>query len=138
MRRESDRQNSLHRSNSNQMTPGKLQKTVLHALEEMKARDIKELDVSELTSVTEAMIIASGTSNRHVKSMAEKVIEEAKKSGERPLGVEGADEGEWVLVDLDELVVHLMLPRVRDFYNLEKLWASTSKGRDERAARQGS
>lgn len=119
------------------MTPSKLHKQVMHALDELKARDIKELDVKDLTSVTEAMIIASGTSNRHVKSLAEKIIEEAKAVGEKPLGVEGAEEGEWVLVDLDELVVHVMLPRVRDFYNLEKLWASTPPGRDDQAARRG-
>jgi len=119
------------------MTASKLQERVLHALEEMKARDIKELDVSKLTSVTELMIIASGTSNRHVKSLADKVVEAAKAGGDKPLGVEGGDEGEWVLVDLDELVVHLMLPRVRDFYNLEKLWASTP-GRDDREAHRGS
>ena len=108
---------------------------ILDALEELKARDLKELDVSRLTSVTESMIIVSGTSNRHVKSMAEKVIEEAKALGERPLGVEGAEEGEWILVDLDELVVHIMLPRVRDFYNLEKLWAAPARG--DRSAQPG-
>ncbi|NNF52045.1 MAG: ribosome silencing factor [Gammaproteobacteria bacterium] len=119
------------------MTASNLHDRVLHALEEMKARDIKELDVSDLTSVTELMVIASGTSNRHVKSLADKVIESAREGGDKPLGVEGADEGEWVLVDLDEIVVHVMLPRVRDFYNLEKLWASTP-GRDDREARRGS
>lgn len=119
------------------MTSSNLHKQVLHALDELKAKDVKVLDVSALTSVTEAMIIASGTSNRHVKSLAEKIIEEAKAVGEKPLGVEGAEEGEWVLVDLDELVVHVMLPRVRDFYNLEKLWAKTP-GRNDRAARRGS
>lgn len=117
------------------MTQSKLYRRIIDALEELKARDLKELDVSSLTSVTESMIIVSGTSNRHVKSMAEKVIEEAKASGERPLGVEGAEEGEWVLVDLDELVVHIMLPRVRDFYNLEKLWATPA--RDDRSAQPG-
>ena len=115
------------------MSPSKLQHRILHVLEELKARDVKALDVSDLTSVTETMIIASGTSNRHVKSLAEKVIEAARETGDRPLGIEGADEGEWVLVDLDELVVHVMLPRVRDFYNLEKLWATDS--RDGLAAR---
>ncbi len=119
------------------MTPSKLHSRILHALEELKARDVKELDVSALTSVTESMIIASGTSNRHVKSLADKVIEEAKAGGHRPLGVEGAEEGEWVLVDLDEIVVHLMLPRVRDFYNLEKLW-SPSPGREDLATRRSS
>lgn len=119
------------------MIGSKLHERVLHALEDMKARDIKELDVSELTSVTELMIVASGTSNRHVKSIADKVIEDAKAGGDRPLGVEGSEEGEWVLVDLDEIVVHVMLPRVRDFYNLEKLWGTTP-GRDDRTARRGS
>ncbi len=118
------------------MTRSKLHSRILNALEELKARDVKELDVKELTSVTEYMIIASGTSNRHVKSLAEKVIEEAKAGGDRPLGVEGAEEGEWVLVDLDELIVHVMLPRVRDFYNLEKLW-SPSPARTERPAQRG-
>lgn len=126
----------LHRSNPSQMTRSKLYSRILDALEELKARDLKELDVSNLTSVTESMIIVSGTSNRHVKSMADKVIEEAKALGERPLGVEGAEEGEWVLVDLDELVVHIMLPRVRDFYNLEKLWAAPAHG--DRSAQPGS
>lgn len=110
------------------MTESNLHSRVLHALEEAKARDVRELDVSSMTSVTDLMIIASGTSSRHVKSLADKVIEEAKEAGHRPLGVEGEREGEWVLVDLDEIVVHLMLPRVRDFYNLEKLWTVAASG----------
>ncbi len=105
------------------MTETKLHTCIMHALEDAKARDIKELNVSSLTSVTELMIIASGTSKRHVKAIADRVVEEAKEAGHRPLGVEGQQEGEWVLVDIDEVVVHVMLPRVRDFYNLEKLWA---------------
>ncbi len=110
------------------MTESNLHSRIMHALEETKARDVKELDVSSLTSVTELMIIASGTSKRHVKSLADKVVEEAKQAGHRPLGIEGEREGEWVLVDLDEIVVHLMLPKVRDFYNLEKLWTVTPDG----------
>lgn len=112
------------------MTETKLHSRIMHALEEAKARDTKELNVRDLTSVTELMIVASGTSKRHVKAIAERVVEEAKEAGHRPLGVEGEQEGEWVLVDLDEIVVHVMLPRVRDFYNLEKLWgvnADTAK-----------
>lgn len=99
-----------------------LKALVLAALDELKASDIKVLDVTGLTSVTDAMIIASGRSNRHVKSLSEKVIEQAKKAGLQPIGVEGQSDGEWVLVDLNDIVCHIMLPRVRDFYNLEKLW----------------
>ncbi|MEE9142389.1 MAG: ribosome silencing factor [Gammaproteobacteria bacterium] len=96
---------------------------VINSLEEMKAHDVVTLDVHKLTDVTDKMIIASGTSNRHVKSISDFTVEQAKKLGRRPLGVEGADNSEWVLIDLDDLLVHVMLPRVRDFYNLEKLWS---------------
>lgn len=95
---------------------------VTAALEDLKAVDMRVLDVSRLTTVTDTMIVASGTSGRHVSALAEKVIETAKSSGAPPLGTEGKTEGEWVLVDLGDIVVHLMLPRVRDFYNLERLW----------------
>lgn len=97
--------------------------TVIAALEDLKARDIRVLDVSKLTSIADTMIIASGTSDRQVRSLAEQVIERCKEAGERPLGVEGMDGGEWVLVDLADVLVHVMLPKVRDFYNLEKLWS---------------
>jgi len=97
--------------------------TVITALEDLKARDIRVLDVSKLTSIADTMIIASGTSDRQVRSLAEQVIERCKEAGERPLGVEGMDGGEWVLVDLADVLVHVMLPKVRDFYNLEKLWS---------------
>ena len=95
---------------------------VVAALEEIKAKDIVKLDVRELTTVTDYMIVASGTSNRHVKALADAVAEKARKAGHRPAGIEGEDGSEWVLLDLHDALVHVMLPRVREFYNLEKLW----------------
>ena len=95
---------------------------VVDALEDVKAKDIVKLDVRELTTVTDYMIVASGTSNRHVKALADAVAEKARKAGHRPAGIEGEDGSEWVLLDLQDTLVHVMLPRVREFYNLEKLW----------------
>jgi ribosome-associated protein len=106
------------------MTEESLQGTVLGALDDMKAREVVVLDVRGLTSIADSMVIASGTSDRHVRSLAENVVEKCKEGGHRPLGVEGLKEGEWVLVDLQDIIVHVMLPKVRDFYNLEKLWAA--------------
>lgn len=106
------------------MTETSLQNTVVSALEDLKARDMVVLDVRGLTSIADHMVVASGTSDRHVRALAESVIEKCKDSGHPPLGVEGLKDGEWVLVDLQDVVVHVMLPRVRDFYNLEKLWAA--------------
>ena len=99
-----------------------LLKTVRAALEELKAKDVVEIDVRGKSSVTDFMVIASGTSTRHVKSIANEVVVFAKKLDIMPLGVEGEREAEWVLVDLGDVVVHVMLPRVREFYALERLW----------------
>jgi ribosome silencing factor RsfS/YbeB/iojap len=95
---------------------------VVAALDDMKAQNVKVLDVRKQTDVTDTLVLASGTSDRHVRSIADRVIEKAKAAGHRPLGVEGERDGEWVLVDLQDVIVHVMLPRVREFYGLEKLW----------------
>lgn len=99
-----------------------LRKHVLSALDELKARDVHEIDVRGKTSIADILIIASGTSTRHVKSLADEVVRFVKKAGMMPLGVEGQREAEWVLVDLGDIIVHVMLPRIREFYGLERLW----------------
>ena len=99
-----------------------LRDLVVKTLDDMKANDIKVLDVRGKTSITDIMVIASGTSSRHVKALAETVAFQAKEAGEVPLGIEGANEGEWALIDLNGVVVHVMQPKVRDFYQLERLW----------------
>ena len=99
-----------------------LREAVTTALEDMKAVNVRVLDVRGLTDIADTMVIASGNSDRHVRSIAERVVEKAKAAGFRPLGTEGARDGEWVLVDLQDLIVHVMLPRVREFYGLEGLW----------------
>ena len=99
-----------------------LLQTVHAAVEELKAKDVAEIDVRGKSSVTDYMVIVSGTSTRHVKSIADEVVKFAKNLDVQPLGVEGEREAEWVLVDLGDVVVHVMLPRVREFYALERLW----------------
>lgn len=99
-----------------------LRVAVLHALTELKARNINDLDVAKMTSITDHMIIATGTSTRHVKSISEAVLKETKELDYEAIGVEGEKESEWILIDLGEVVVHVMLPSCREFYNLEKLW----------------
>jgi ribosome-associated protein len=101
-----------------------LKKLVIDALDDLKAVNTVTLDVTGLTDVMDYLVIASGTSNRHVKSLATNVSVEAKKQGMKPLGIEGGDAGEWVLVDFGDVVVHVMLPATRDFYDLERLWES--------------
>jgi len=95
---------------------------VVNALEDLKAVNLVVIDVRGKTSVADYMVIASGTSDRHVKSLANNVIVETKKAGITLLGIEGEKVGEWVLVDLADVIVHVMLPQTRDFYQLEKLW----------------
>ena len=98
------------------------QQVAVAALDDLKAQDVTALDVRHLTSVTDTMLLASGRSDRHVRSLADSVVERCKEAGIVPLGVEGQEAGEWILVDLGDVVVHVMLPRVREFYNLERLW----------------
>ncbi|MFP4138216.1 MAG: ribosome silencing factor [Halomonas sp.] len=100
-----------------------LKTLAVDALEELKAKDIVQLDVSRLTSVTDLMIIASATSSRHVTALAQRVVERAKEQGLQPRGVEGEAGTDWVLVDLGDVVVHVMLPETRQLYDLERLWA---------------
>jgi ribosome-associated protein len=106
-----------------------IQALVEDALDDLKAKDVTVLDVREHTDVMDTLIIATGTSNRHVKSLASNVVEDAKKSGNQPLGVEGLAEGEWALVDFGDLVLHVMLQSTRDFYELEKLWSMEPSSR---------
>jgi ribosome-associated protein len=104
-----------------------LLKTVVAALDDMKAVHVKVFDVRGVTDVADCMVLASGTSDRHVRSIADRVIERARAGGFRPMGIEGEREGEWVLVDLNDVIVHVMLPRVREFYGLEELWEPPPK-----------
>jgi ribosome-associated protein len=108
-----------------------MNKLIIDSLEDLKGQKIVELNVAQLTDVMDHLIIVSGTSNRHVKSLANNVIEELKTAGHRPLGVEGMEAGEWVLVDYADTVVHIMLQTTRDFYELEKLWSKVPAHRSE-------
>lgn len=105
------------------MQAKELQLLVIDALEDIKAEDIQILDVTAMTDFTDFMILASGKSTRQVKALANEVSSQAKAAGIQPLGVEGEDIGEWALVDLGDVIVHIMTPQTRETYNLEKLWS---------------
>ncbi len=111
------------------MPPEKLSELIVKALEDLKADNIRVLDVRGMTSITDYMIVASGRSNRQVRAMADKVIEAARVAGIKPLGVEGQERCEWVLIDLGDVVVHAMQPATRDFYQLERLWGEIGEAR---------
>ncbi|MDD0843007.1 ribosome silencing factor [Pseudomonas sp. Gutcm_11s] len=106
-----------------------LVKVAIAALEDLKGQDITTIDVRGKTSVTDFMVIASGTSSRHVKSMANEVLEKVKEQGVRPIGNEGLDGGEWALLDLGDVVVHVMQVATRQFYDLERLWQGAEQSR---------
>ncbi len=105
------------------MNSEQLSDLVVDALDDIKGLDIVKLDVRDMTTVTDFMVLASGTSSRHVQALVDNVAEKAKDAGHKPIGVEGEEGGEWVLLDLQDTLVHVMLPKMREFYNLEKLWS---------------
>ncbi len=108
-----------------------LNELIVNALDDLKGRNVVQLDVRELSNVMDTLVIASGTSSRHVKSLASNVVEDAKHAGHQPLGVEGLETGNWVLVDFGDIVVHVMLDETREFYDLEKLWSMEPATRSE-------
>lgn len=99
-----------------------LKTLAINAIEDLKAFDVNIIDVKGRSSITDVLVFASGRSDRQVKSIANNVVQEAKKAGVQPLGVEGLNAGDWVLVDLGDIVVHVMLPQVRDYYGIERIW----------------
>ena len=105
------------------MTDSQLNKVIIKSLEDLKGKDIVCLDVAEMSDVMDTLIIVSGTSSRHARSLVENVVDDVKEFGVRPGGIEGKEGGEWALVDLGDTVVHAMLPQTREFYDLEKLWS---------------
>lgn len=111
------------------MDSEQLKELIVSALEDVKGKDIVTLDVRRMTPLTDYMVVASGTSSRHVKALADAVADKCKEAGRRPIGIEGVEGGEWILVDMQDALVHVMLPKVREFYNLEKLWSITPSGR---------
>ena len=116
------------------MKPEEMKQAVVSALEDIKARDIVVMDVRKLTSMTDYMIVASADSNRQTRALSDNVQKKLKALGEEVVGVEGEDTGEWVLVDLGAVVVHIMQPTIREYYNLEQLWGGPSMGKKSKLA----
>ena len=116
------------------MRLNKLQQTAVSALEDIKARDITVLDVRSITSIFDSMIIASAESNRQVKALAHHVRDKLKEAGANIIGVEGEETGDWVLVDCGDIVVHVMQPAIRAYYNLEELWQNSASKRRVKVA----
>lgn len=102
---------------------GAIAEVVLAAIDELKGVDVRTLDVRDQTSITDTIIVVSGTSQRHLKSLADRVLERSREAGIKPVGIEGERGADWYLVDLGDVVVHVMSREKRDFYNLEKLWS---------------
>lgn len=117
---------------NNTLSLERLSKVVMNALEDLKALDITVLDVADISDVADRMIIASGTSNTHLKAIANSVVMECKDAGNPPLSTEGESDSEWILVDLGDILVHIMLPKTRQFYDLERLW-NTRPGSSEQS-----
>jgi ribosome-associated protein len=113
------------------VTPEALRNLIVDALEDRKGHDVVAMDVATVCDVTDYMIIASGTSNRHVKALVDRVMDAATTAGVRPLGVEGRETNEWVLVDMGDALVHVMQAETRRFYDLERLWRELPGEKDE-------
>ena len=119
---------AIAKPNAVAMSPDQIRDLVCDALDDLKAQEVTVLDVNKKTSFADWMVIVTGTSQRHVKSLANHVIEKSKESGHRPLGLEGETDGNWILVDLGDVIVHVMTRESRDFYALEKLWGDVTAG----------
>ncbi len=109
-----------------------LKQLVVDAIEDVKGADIKIIDVRGKSNVTDIMVIATGNTSRQIKAIADNIVEKAKAAGVRPLGMEGEQHAEWILIDLGDVVAHIMQPAIRDFYNLEKLWGEESPAAAEK------